>query len=913
MLRRHLTLIIAFSTLLLAAGVMAQPGGAAQWRSSADTAQLQTHKLADRLAVAAREGPTTGTRSASRSSASETITLTTPSSFTMVGISCRAPQAEGDVAFHLRTSLDGEHWSRWYEGPLEVVNDEDGAPQAFMDAMWTGPARFVQVSAFAESAQAPSALADVRLTAIATEEGVERATLAAASSAAPTRTASRAQPAIVTRAGWRADESLRSKTPPEKAAVKMAFVHHTASSNLYTAEQSIGIVQGVYAYHTKSLGWRDIGYNFLIDRFGTIYEGRYGGIDQGVIGAQVYGFNTGSTGISVIGTYSDKAPPEAAIASLQKLLAWKLGLHGLNPQGKATMTFGGSKNDKFTVGQVVALPVISGHRDANYTACPGEALYAQLPGIRAKVASLIGEAPTPTPTPAVPWRVTLSPPAARVAPGSTVVLKGAVKSSTGMPASGSVTLQRRPAAGGAWVNLRTAKLAANGSYAIALRLTATADWQFRIQMAGNSVNLTGYSAVQGLRAGPAVPWRVTLSPPAARVAPGSTVVLKGAVKSSTGMPASGSVTLQRRPAAGGAWVNLRTAKLAANGSYAIALRLTATADWQFRIQMAGNSVNLTGYSAVQGLRAGPAVPWRVTLSPPAARVAPGSTVVLKGAVKSSTGMPASGSVTLQRRPAAGGAWVNLRTAKLAANGSYAIALRLTATADWQFRIQMAGNSVNLTGYSAVQGLRAGPAVPWRVTLSPPAARVAPGSTVVLKGAVKSSTGMPASGSVTLQRRPAAGGAWVNLRTAKLAANGSYAIALRLTATADWQFRIQMAGNSVNLTGYSAVQGLRAGPAVPWRVTLSPPAARVAPGSTVVLKGAVKSSTGMPASGSVTLQRRPAAGGAWVNLRTAKLAANGSYAIALRLTATADWQFRIQMAGNSVNLTGYSAVQGLMVH
>ena len=91
----------------------------------------------------------------------------------------------------------------------------------------------------------------------------------------------------------------------------MAFVHHTASGNDYTPADAPALMRGVYAYHTKSLGWSDIGYNFLVDRFGTIYEGRYGGMDRGVIGAQVFGFNTGSTGISVMGTFTEEAPPTA--------------------------------------------------------------------------------------------------------------------------------------------------------------------------------------------------------------------------------------------------------------------------------------------------------------------------------------------------------------------------------------------------------------------------------------------------------------------------------------------------------------------------------------------------------------------------------------------------------------------------
>jgi flagellar hook assembly protein FlgD len=201
---------------------------------------------------------------------------------------------------------------------------------------------------------------------------------------APPAAAMTTAPAIVTRAQWGADESLRSGTP-DYAPVKMAFVHHTAGGNDYTRAEAAAVVRGAYYYHTKSLHWSDIGYNFLIDRFGTIYEGRYGGISKGVIGAQVLGFNTGSTGVSLMGNYVDKAPPSAAIASLKKLLAWKLDVHHVDPLGTATLVCG--YGQKFATGEHVRFNAISGHRDANFTACPGR-VYGLLPAIRTAVAKI---------------------------------------------------------------------------------------------------------------------------------------------------------------------------------------------------------------------------------------------------------------------------------------------------------------------------------------------------------------------------------------------------------------------------------------------------------------------------------------------------------------------------------------------
>ena len=187
------------------------------------------------------------------------------------------------------------------------------------------------------------------------------------------------KPSIVTREQWGADESWRSGSP-SYAPVEVAFVHHTDSGNGYSAAEAPAIVRGVYGYHTKSLHWSDVGYNFLVDRYGRIYEGRYGGVARGVIGAQVLGFNTGSTGISVIGTFTSATPPAAAVTAVERLLAWKLDVHHVDPLGTGTLVCG--YGQKYATGQRVTFPAVAGHRDANYTACPGGRLYSQLPNVR---------------------------------------------------------------------------------------------------------------------------------------------------------------------------------------------------------------------------------------------------------------------------------------------------------------------------------------------------------------------------------------------------------------------------------------------------------------------------------------------------------------------------------------------------
>jgi flagellar hook assembly protein FlgD len=316
--------------------------------------------------------------------------------FTMAGVTCTPPRATGEVQVLLRTSEDGRTWSRWYAVSLERVAEEGGEEKAFTEPVWTGAGRYLQVSAEQAGASGPepTRLRDVHVVAINSTEDADRASVAvgilrrAAATIAdfrltPAAAAMTTKPEIVTRSKWGANESWRSGSP-DYAPVKMAFVHHTDSGNDYSRAEAPAVVRGVYAYHTKSLHWSDVGYNFLIDRYGTIYEGRYGGVARGVIGAQVLGFNTGSTGISVIGTFTSATPPSAAVTSLERLLEWKLDVHHVDPQGTGTLVCG--YGQKFATGQQVTFPAIAGHRDANYTDCPGGKLYAQLPNVRKVVA-----------------------------------------------------------------------------------------------------------------------------------------------------------------------------------------------------------------------------------------------------------------------------------------------------------------------------------------------------------------------------------------------------------------------------------------------------------------------------------------------------------------------------------------------
>ncbi len=192
-------------------------------------------------------------------------------------------------------------------------------------------------------------------------------------------------PPLIDREAWGANETIRRASPSYATALQFALVHHTAGTNSYTASQSAAIVRGIEVYHVKGNGWNDIGYNFLVDKYGQVFEGRYGGADKPVIGAHAEGFNTGSVGVAVLGTYGSSAPPAAARAALAKLLAWRLDIAHVDP--KSTLTWVSGGNARFASGVPVFIRAVSGHRDTGFTSCPGAALYSQLDAIARQAAS----------------------------------------------------------------------------------------------------------------------------------------------------------------------------------------------------------------------------------------------------------------------------------------------------------------------------------------------------------------------------------------------------------------------------------------------------------------------------------------------------------------------------------------------
>jgi hypothetical protein len=304
----------------------------------------------------------------------------------MVGISWTGSSF---AAFQVRART-GDHWTEWL--------DMDGSPAEQPDAhsprkqlTSAGPAWLAHDFRTVEVKVTAGTISGVQLHALDTESadggGLSLGPDGAGAAVTP--------PFIIPRAQWGADESWRNQADgcegyplyTTNSGVSFAVVHHTVNSNDYSPSDSAGLIRGIYYFHTHSNGWCDIGYNFLVDRFGQIFEGRYGGVNRPVLGGHAGGFNAGSTGVAMLGDYDAAPVPAAAYGALVQLLGWKLAYHGVDPLGTVTHTVAESDCNcqRWPVGTTVTLPTIIGHRDVDSTGCPGQYLYALLPQLRQDV------------------------------------------------------------------------------------------------------------------------------------------------------------------------------------------------------------------------------------------------------------------------------------------------------------------------------------------------------------------------------------------------------------------------------------------------------------------------------------------------------------------------------------------------
>src|SRR5690625_1383605 len=178
-------------------------------------------------------------------------------------------------------------------------------------------------------------------------------------------------PSVVSRAGWGANEGMRCSNPDYTEPTKALTLHHTAGNNNYTPAEAAAQVRGIFKYHAQTLGWCDMGYNVLVDKYGTIYEGRYGGLERGVMGAHVGGFNSNTWAISMMGNYETAQPSTEMLNSVTSIAAWKAAQAGIDPTGTVSLRSGGFGGSKYPAGTTATVPAFHGHSDLHNTSCPG--------------------------------------------------------------------------------------------------------------------------------------------------------------------------------------------------------------------------------------------------------------------------------------------------------------------------------------------------------------------------------------------------------------------------------------------------------------------------------------------------------------------------------------------------------------
>ena len=315
--------------------------------------------------------------------------------FDRVGIHWLARRGtENSLSIEIRTSADGVTWDAWSSvEDIDDLLDTDRNEHYGAIRLATSGARFAQYRAWLSGGDA-SALAQVGLTfmdvtdlnagpIVRLANDVRAAVAAFGGSYADAAAAGSSK--ILTRQDWGADESLMQWIPAYQR-VQKAIVHHTAGDDGGT--NVAATIRAIYYFHAVTRGWGDIGYPYLVDKYGNIWTGRAGG--DHVIGGHAYGWNNGSIGVAAIGLYTTTSPPQAMIGGIANIIAMKFQQFGIQPYAADTYTHQEQRSDGTWVPVTSNPPNIQGHRDANYivgqnggqTECPGGALYAQLPNIR---------------------------------------------------------------------------------------------------------------------------------------------------------------------------------------------------------------------------------------------------------------------------------------------------------------------------------------------------------------------------------------------------------------------------------------------------------------------------------------------------------------------------------------------------
>ncbi|HEU0018842.1 MAG TPA: N-acetylmuramoyl-L-alanine amidase [Thermoleophilaceae bacterium] len=449
-----------------------------------------------------------------------------PKRFNLVGLTW---SGHDEPALSMRTRADDGEWTPWTAVDAHAEDGPDpgtdeAAAAGMSSPVWAGEADWVQ---YRSSERLPGArLHFVNTAGTATAaDRVETALRGVAHSAATTAAsvfsadlagAQEPQPAMVSRASWAGDD-CPPRSRPIYGEVRAAYVHHTVNLNDYSRAEAPQIVLGMCRYHRNTQGWNDIGYNFLVDRFGTLYEGRAGGVGAAVVGAQAEGFNSYSTGIANIGTFSSVPQSQAALEAMARLIRWKLPLHGYPTSGTAVMKSAGGGTNKYPSGSSVRVPRVLGHRDTNATECPGSALYAQLDDLR----SLVGGV-TPRGT-ATSVSAQLSARRSAIDYGDSATLSGRLTTNSGSAVSGQpLTVQAK--IDGRWTTSSTPTTSGDGAFSAAIKPKVTR--ALRVRFAGAGELRSSVTPVLTLAVRPVL----TLRRPPRRGAARARVKLAGTVK-----------------------------------------------------------------------------------------------------------------------------------------------------------------------------------------------------------------------------------------------------------------------------------------------------------------------------------------------------------------------------------------------
>jgi hypothetical protein len=497
--------------------------------------------------------------------------LRAPRRFDLVGMRW-ASRARPDI--ELRARKAGGRWTRWTHVPAEPDDAPDAAsreksPRGFSAPVWTGDSDFVQ---YRLSKRVPGLrLHFVSVPTPPRTAGVSRA-----------RDAAEGVPPIQPRAAW-GDQDCVPREAPSYGEVQAAFVHHTVSANDYTAAEVPAIILSICRFHRNSNGWNDIGYNFLVDKFGTIWEGRAGGVDQAVIGAQAQGYNSQTTGIADIGDHSGLPASDAELNSFARLIRWKLPLHGTPTAGSVVLTSGGGSLNRYKSGEQVTLDRVSGHRDGDSTACPGDAMYAQLPDLRGRVGNV-------TPDQARTLiSATLTPPA--IVYPAQAAITGAITQINGTPVAG-VDLGIQAFGTSGWRTAWHATSGDDGSFNV--KIGARLSHLIRVQYAGDGARLPSTSAAMQLNVVP----ELKIQRSASRRPVGQTVTLSGTIQPSK---ARLMLMIERRD---GKKVAQGTLRLAARGGrFQRTYRFHSAGLFRFQVAFAGDKQNAAVRSSAVYVRA----------------------------------------------------------------------------------------------------------------------------------------------------------------------------------------------------------------------------------------------------------------------------------------------------------------------